>query len=380
MRPSRLGLSSVDAVLTWIDAAARRLERENAPLRDAVGRVLTDDIRAERPIPACDSAALDGFAVPAHQTLGASAYNPLALPLIGVAADDALPAGMDAVVPLEHGEPDEAGRIVVVEALAPGGNVDRQGTVVAAGALLISAGTLLGPRHIGILAAAGCAQVSVVRRPRVRILIADPTRSGAVDSNGPMLSGLVERDSGIVSQHISVDRSRSALADALTAGGSDIVLLVGGTGPGRDDEAAPALTAAGELAIHGVALRPGETMGLGRTASGVPVVLLQGSPPACLWSYELFAGRVIRQLGGRDPGLPYRSRMMTTTRKIVSSIGVTEICPVRCRLEGRAEPIASFAEIGLMAAVNADGFVIVPETSEGYPAGTSVNVHLYDDR
>ena len=162
--------------------------------------------------------------------------------------------------------------------------------------------------------------------------------------------------------------------------GSDIVLLVGGTGPGRDDRAAPALSAAGELAIHGVAIRPGETTGLGRTAAGVLVVLLPGSPPACLWSYELFAGRAIRKLGGRDARLPYSSLMMASTRKIVSSIGMTEICPVRCRPDGTVEPVVSFSEIGLMAAVNADGFVIVPETSEGYPPGASVNVYLYQNR
>jgi len=252
--------------------------------------------------------------------------------------------------------------------------------VAAAGALLISAGTLLGPRHIGICAATGLTQLPVVRRPRVRVMVARTTRSSTVDSNGPMLCGLVERDRGIVSQYIAVDRRRSALAEALATGGSDIVLLVGGTGPGHDDQAAPALAAAGELAIHGVALRPAETVGLGRNASGVPVVLLPGSPAACLWSYELFAGRAIRRLGGRNPELPHRSFMMTTTRKIVSLIGMTEICPVRCRLAGTAEPIASFAEIGLMAAVNADGFVIVPETSEGYPSGASVNVYRYDDR
>ena len=290
------------------------------------------------------------------------------------------PRGTNAVVPLEQGELDEAGRVVVVEALAPGDNVDRQRTVAAAGAPLISAGTLLRPRHIGICAATGLVQLPVFRHARVQIVVADTTWSGAADSNGPMLCGLVERDGAIVSQYVSVDRSRSALAEALVAGGSDIVLLVGGTGPGHNDESAAALAATGELVIHGMALRPGETMGLGRTAFGVPVVLLPGSPPACLWCYELFAGRAIRRLGGRDPRLPYRSCMMTTSRKIVSSIGMTEICPVRCRLAGSAEPIASFAEIGLMAAVNADGFVIVPETSEGYPSGASVNVYLYDDR
>ena len=126
-------------------------------------------------------------------------------------------------------------------------------------------------------------------------------------------------------------------------------------------------------------LVPGETTGFGRTAAGVPVVLLPGAPAAWLLSYQLFAGRAIRRLGGRDPALPYRSRTVTTARKIVSSIGATEICPVCLRSDGRIGPIASFAEIGLMAAVQADGFVIIPGASEGYPSGASVTAYLYDE-
>jgi molybdopterin molybdotransferase len=164
----------------------------------------------------------------------------------------------------------------------------------------------------------------------------------------------------------------------LVEAGVDIVLVIGGTGPGIDDHSAAALAEAGELAIHGVALRPGETAGLGRTVSGVPVVLLPGAPAACLWSYELFAGRVIRRLGGRGPELPYRSRAMITARKMVSAIGMTEICPVRCGLGDTVEPVPSFAETGLMAAVGADGFVIVPEGSEGHPQGARVTVYLYE--
>src|ERR1700736_4366724 len=129
-----------------------------------------------------------------------------------------------------------------------------------------------------------------------------------------------------------------ALSGALVEAGVDIVLVIGGTGPGSDDHSAAALAGAGELAIHGVTLRPGETTGLGRTGSGVPVVLLPGAPAACLWSYELFAGRAILRLGGRDPELPYRSRDMITARKIVSATGMTEICPVRCGTRDTVAP------------------------------------------
>src|ERR1700730_16586358 len=97
----------VDAVIAWVDATAHHLDTEDAPLRTARGRVLTEDMRAVWAIPTSDRAAVEGLAVQASASLGASAYNPVRLPLIAVAAGDALPAGTDAVVPLESGEPGE---------------------------------------------------------------------------------------------------------------------------------------------------------------------------------------------------------------------------------------------------------------------------------
>jgi molybdopterin molybdotransferase len=139
------------------------------------------------------------------------------------------------------------------------------------------------------------------------------------------------------------------------------------------------MAAAGSLDIHGVALMPGETAGLGHTLGGVPVLLLPGSPAACLWNYELFAGRAIRRLGGRNSEPPYRVVGVTTTRKIVSAIGLTEICPIRRLADGRVEPLAAFAGVGLMATAAADGFMIVPAASEGYPAGATINAYFYGE-
>jgi molybdopterin molybdotransferase len=137
------------------------------------------------------------------------------------------------------------------------------------------------------------------------------------------------------------------------------------------------LAEAGELAVHGVALDPGETAGFGRTGAGTPVFLLPGAPAACLWAYEFLAGRAIRRRGGRDPALPFRTREMTTMRKIVSRIGMTEVFPVRCLSHDRLEPGTSFAEAGLGAAALADGTVIVPEGSEGFSEGAVVTAHLW---
>jgi molybdopterin molybdotransferase len=107
------------------------------------------------------------------------------------------------------------------------------------------------------------------------------------------------------------------------------------------------------------------------------VFLLPGTPSACLWAYELLAGRAIRRLAGRSGELPFASRDMRLTRKIVSQIGMADVCPVRCTNDGEAEPLAPFAEAGLMSAARGDGFVIVADASEGHAEGATVTVYLY---
>jgi molybdopterin molybdotransferase len=205
-----------------------------------------------------------------------------------------------------------------------------------------------------------------------------PAAGGTYDANAPMLAASVERDGGAVIdlRHIGRARSevREALRDALDA---DIVLVAGGTGPGRDDHAAAALAEAGALTLHGVALQPGTTLGAGRIGR-VPVFLLPGPPAHCLWAYELVAGRAIRLLAGHRPELPYAMATLRLARKIVSEVGTVEVCPVR-RVgagAGEAEPMPSLQEAGLAAAAHADGFILVPETSEGYPQGAAVAVYL----
>src|SRR5262249_8875413 len=158
---------------------------------------------------------------------------------------------------------------------------------------------------IGLLISAGFVTAELVLRPQVRIIVA--AGGAVIDSNGPMCRALARRDGGIVAETVSVERSRRGLRIALDAEDADLILVIGGTGPGNVDPAAAALAEAGELALHGVAMQPGKTSGLGRTQRGVPVILLPGSPVECLFGYEMLAGRAVRRLGGRDPALPYRS-------------------------------------------------------------------------
>jgi molybdopterin molybdotransferase len=391
--------ASVADVLEWIDGQVACLPAEEVLVAEAAGRILAEDVRAATDLPPFDRASVDGFAARADETIGASSYNPLPFRLMSASDDlppecaarlragDPMPLGADAMVPLEHAELDPDGVLSVIEPVVAGSNVERAGSHAARDSTIAEAGRRLGAGEVGLLSAAGLTQVFVVRRARVSCLLAGrslveagrPLPPGAVyDANGPLLSALVRRDGGVTVLQRWVEGDRAALQAAMVAPGADIILVAGGTGPGADDFAAAALSDAGELALHGVALRPGETAGLGRAQSGVPVVLLPGSPASCLWAYEFFAGRAIRRLGRRNPELPFTKREMTAAGKIVSEIGMTEVRPVRCREDGTAEPVASFGEAGLAAVVRADGFVIVPEGSEGYRQGARVPVYLYD--
>lgn len=387
----------VEDGFAWIDALPAPLAPEDVRVVEAAGRVLARDHPASQDLPPFDRAAVDGLAVRAAETVGASTYNPCVLRLLGataaltaggavqISAGDPLPGGADAIIGLEQVEFDERGNGITTEPIAIGNGIERQGGQVARGNALLPAGRWLGAHDIGLLAAAGAGHVSVVGKPRVRCLIGQatieagkpPARGEVHDANGPLLRALIERDGGLVLAQQTIGRDRAALRHALQVSDADIVLVAGGTGVGLGDHSAGALADAGELALHGFALRYAETAAMGRVA-GVPVFLLPGAPLACLLSYEWFAGRAIRRLAGRASALPLPSRQMTTARKIVSEIGMTELTPVRCLRAQCVEPIATLAEAGLKALAQADGFVLVPEMSEGYPQGAAVTVYLYD--
>ena len=392
-RPVVTGRRSVDDAVSWIDGNLSPLGPETVPLAEARGRVLAEDVSARVDLPPFDRAAVDGIAVRAEETAGAGAYNPLSFRLVSgdgavptdgavrVSAGDRLPAGLDAVVQFDFAEP-RGGACDIIDPVAPGNGVEPAASSFTRGAVLAAAGRRLMAHDLGLLAAGGLAQVPVVRRPSVDVIVVEPPvlRSGAIhEANGALLGALIERDGEILCDSRRVLREGGALTAALAAASGDVVLMAGATGPGPDDAAAAALAEAGTLVVHGVALSPGETAGFGRLGQGVPVFLLPGAPAACLAAYEILAGRALRRLGGRDPALPYRSRSMAMARKLVSSIGRMEIAPVRLRPDGLVEPAGSFANSGLAAAAGADGFVVIPEGSEGVAQGAQVTVYLYDD-
>ncbi|HEX5998803.1 MAG TPA: molybdopterin molybdotransferase MoeA [Hyphomicrobiaceae bacterium] len=395
-KPGQGGQASLREAIAWIDGWAAPLRAEEVALADAVGRVLAGDVVAPLDLPLADRAAADGFALRADETVGASPYNPLSFHLaspsapvtagsaVAVRSGDALPAGADAIVRSELAVPDARGSIGVIAPVFAGSEVEGKGSHVARGSVLVAAGRHLDPADIGLLALAGVDRVCAVGQPRVHcVLISDRLAAAGMtlapdetyDANGPLLAALIGRDGGLVTEIRRTDGDRAALHKVLLAPDADIVLVAGGTGPGPSDHGAAVLAEVGELAMHRVALRPGDSAGAGR-AAGVPVFLLPGPPAACLWAYELLAGRAVRGLAGRVPEPAYVPQELRVARKIVSEVGTVDVCPVRRTSNLDVEPMPSFAEAGLAAAAHADGFVLMPEGSEGYPQGATVTVYL----
>jgi molybdopterin molybdotransferase len=158
---------------------------------------------------------------------------------------------------------------------------------------------------------------------------------------------------------------------------AEVILVSGGSSVGQEDHAPLLLAEHGELAIHGIAMRPSSPTGMGRL-NGKLVFLLPGNPVSCLCGYDFFAGRAIRLLGGRPPAWPYRTSRLPLSQKLVSQVGRVDYA--RVRIAGnQVEPLAISGASILTSTTIADGFVIVPGNSEGYPAGAPVDVYFYDN-
>ena len=361
----------------WIDRRVKTPTARLLALADSAGLRLADPAAALGDWPPADRAAMDGYAVAAADTLGAGSYNPVPLTAaVAVSAGDPLPPGCDAVIPYEAAQ--TVGPFIeAIDAVAPGSGVERQGGWAAAGSPLLPAGRRLRPGDLGLLAAAGHETVSVLPAPQVRILIAGGAKAGAPEQVAAMLAALVRRDGGDVEAIEDVPADQDALAQAFARPGADLILSAGRTGTGPDDVAAPTLARVGSVDLHGIAMRPGGSAGLG-VAGDVPVLLLPGEPMAALAAYELLAGRAVRRAAGLAADLPHATVQVVTARKLVSEIGCLDLHRVRLDGEGRVEPVASPGWPGLAAAARADGFVLIGADSEGVPDGVPVTMYRFD--
>jgi putative molybdopterin biosynthesis protein len=386
---------------------------EEVPIAQALGRVLAEDVRSDVDVPGFDRSNMDGFAVRAADTFGASEEEPIVLRLnaetipTGVAPEHEvepgaattiatggmLPRGADAVVPVEHTDPgsDEQGAptVIVRHPRVPGAAVSYAGTDMGAGETVLFAGTKLTSRETGVLAAVGRASVPVQRRPRVAIVstgdeIVQPgeaMRPGLVhDSNGRILADAVTELGGephfLGAFRDDLDALRRALGEALDS--ADMVLLSGGTSKGEGDlngivvdELEPGII------VHGVALKPGKPICLAAQGSR-PVVILPGFPTSAIFTFHEFVAPVIRAMAG----LAEDRRETRTARLAVqtnSERGRLEYLLVGLVDRGDGDLAAYPMGKGSGSVTSfsrADGFVRIGRNTEIVEAGALVEVTL----
>jgi molybdopterin molybdotransferase len=386
---------------------AHRTATEAVALDEAAGRIPAADIVAGEPLPGFDRSSVDGYAVRAQDTFGASESIPAYLTLTGsvvmgalaelalaahsaiaVPTGGALPDGADAVVMIEYTQEAMEGSIEVVRPVAPGEGIVRADEDLAPGQAAVRAGAPLRAQDIAMLAALGITELEVHTRPAVSILAtgdeliapdAGPVGPGQVrDALSSSVGALVREAGGRPHPPQIIRDDPGALHDALgrALADSDVVVICAGSSVGARDETAAAVAAVAgtEIWCHGLAIKPGKPTLLA-ASDGIPIIGLPGNPRSALVVFRLIGVPLVRRAGGwtaeqRAPSTPRR-----LSRDLPSAAGRLDVAQVRLSDE-EAEPI--FGPSALLSVLTgADGYVIVPEDANGLSAGETVEVFLY---
>jgi putative molybdopterin biosynthesis protein len=386
------------------------LAAETVPLADALGRVLAKDIAAPIDAPPFDRSNVDGFAMRAADTAGASDANPCRLFLNGevlacgteprltvapgtataIATGGVIPRGADAVAMIEWTDLAESTKGPVIDLrrpLLPGQFVSFAGSDIARGEMLLRYGTHIGSREIGMLAACGIDKVEVVRKPKIAVLSTGdeltppgkPLAAGAVyDSNGAIIAASITEAGGVaVAMGAFPDNEEiltKALRDALAQ--CDLVVLSGGTSKGAGDFSHRIVSQLGTVLVHGVALKPGKPLCLA-VSGGKAVVVLPGFPTSAIFTFHAFVAPLIRAWAG----LPRESAEVVEAKipvRVASELGRKEFMLVSL-IEGAEGKVALPGTKGSGSVTSfsqADGFIEVDALAASVDAGTTQAVTL----
>ena len=382
----------------------------SVPLDAAEGRVLARPKTAPIDVPGFDRAAMDGYAVRAVDTFNATETDPATLVLAGavhagetpsetleadvcieISTGAVMPAGADAVVIVERTEATE-GEVAVYRPAAPGENVMAAGADIAAGTPALRAGTIITPRVVGLLAAMGCAEVTVRKRPRVGIIstgdeLVRPggslrTEAGQIhDVNSYSIAAAVEQAGGRAVLYPHAGDAYAEMETQLRAAATecDLVVSSGSTSASAVDVIYRVIEEAGELIAHGVAVKPGKPMLIGRFDNSA-YIGLPGYPVSALTIFRRFVAPRLREAAGRPPASAptITGRMLEEGR---FGEGRLRLMPVGVIADAHGEPLVYPVDKGSGATtslVEADGVVAVPPTTAFVPTDEIVEVELFD--
>ncbi|UPJ47651.1 molybdopterin biosynthesis protein [Bradyrhizobium sp. 200] len=384
--------------------------REQRPLVGALGCALAEDVVAPIDVPPFDRSNVDGFAVRSADLASAGEAAPVRVMLndeviacgiaptrpvlsgtaTSIATGGPVPRGADAVVMVEHTQPAGPRAIEIRRAASPGQFVSYAGSDIARGEALLRAGTIIGSREIGMLAACGIAHVNVARRPRVAVISTgdelvqpgQPLRPAAIyDTNGAIVTAAISENGGEVHFFGAIPDDEAQLETAMreALATSDMLVLSGGTSKGTGDVSHRIIGRLGKPGIiaHGVALKPGKPLCLA-VCDGKPVIILPGFPTSAMFTFHDMIVPVLRRMAG----LPPRSDTKVDARvpvRIASELGRTEFVMVSL-VEGADGLIAYPTGKGsgaITSFAQADGFLRIDALADQMPAGAQAQVTLF---
>ena len=393
---------SLEAARAILDTTGTPIDRiETIALSDANGRVLAADVIARQDVPPFSRAGMDGYAVRARDTHGASRAHPRTLTKVGtvytgevsaipvldgqcieISTGAPMPDGADAVVMVEE-TADRGTAIDIFVEVQPQQNVGRRGADIQTAQIVVSAGETLNSSRIGALAAVGSSSVDVYERPRVAILstgneIVEPgqeLKQGQIyDINRFTISAVVQENGGVPIPHPPAPDTLEALLttlDRLVA--NDIIVFSGGSSVGERDLIRDAIAARGTLLFHGVAVKPGKPTGLGLVSSK-PVFAMPGYPTSCLSNAHMLLVPMLRRIARLGPKIN-KTLTLPLAKRITSATGRHQFYTVRIE-DGTAMP-AFKASGDITSMSKADGYIEIPANVGAVEAGTSVEVTFF---
>jgi molybdopterin molybdotransferase len=394
---------SLEEARRRIDEAVQPIERvDRIRLDEADGRVLAANIVAPGDVPPFARAAMDGYAVRAHDTTGAARHAPRVLTrvhtlytgevsqrtvgageCIEIATGAPMPPGADAVVIVEETDGEASGAVQVFAGVEPGQNVGRQGADIRAGQVVLEAGTTLTPSRVGATAALGLDNVAVFARPRVAILstgneIVDPGRPLApgqiYDVNRFTLAAVIADNGGepvpYRTASDTIDDLRRAVDEASR---DDLLVFSGGSSVGERDLILDVLAARGEVIFHGIAVKPGKPTAFGRVL-GKLFFGMPGYPASCLTNAYVLLVPALRRMARLPPRIT-RTMTLPLSARVASAPGRHQFYTVRV-VNGAAVP--AFKSSGDITSMSlADGYIEIAADEKFVEKGTAVEVTLF---
>jgi len=397
-----------EALQTWFDTLqVQRCREETIPLTEAFNRVLAQDMVAVEDLPRFDKSAVDGYAVRADDTTGATQAKPLLFRLTeGDELADAahreakqiwtgqpIPKGANAIVMLENTKKVDA-KVEVWTQAAPHDNISRKGEDLKKGETAVRDGTRLKAYHLALLAALGNSEIKVIEKPKIAVLatgneLAETGKERSdkqiFESNRIMITGMCsELDAEPLDLGVAKDNV-DEIAEAIELGLkiADAVITTGGTSVGGLDLVPEAVNKVGKpgIIIHGIAIRPAMPTALA-AVDNKPIMVLSGNPVAAVTGFEVFARPLICKLLGMKKTEQRPMVKAKMSRKITTALGRKNFVRVKVTQkndEYQAEPISSKGSGNLSTMTKANGYVIVPENREGITEGETVTVHLFSE-